>query len=257
MNVKREIAWAVTAGCALSLVVSYGLYRRSQAQWAHGEEQIADYRRFQQELGGAERLELSAESAFTGIAKLDTMQAAELAALRREHERLSREIARMEHERSQREAAKGAIGDYAEGAAGLFLSVPADTLKEQNQRVEGLAPRKLTARLIGSAVRRYARNHEGEIPSRLEEAVPYASDPIPEGALNDFEMVFQGNTADLEKIPHGAVALLREREPWPISDGRLGRIYIMMAGNVWVVESESQFVEWEANHIVPAGDVAP
>ncbi len=79
-----------------------------------------------------------------------------------------------------------------------------------------------------------------------------ASRPVEkEFALNSqFEIVYQGSYNELTNVPLQAVALIRERQPWPTPGGKWARIYIM-AGEIEIVESDDNFQSWEAAHIIP------
>jgi hypothetical protein len=118
------------------------------------------------------------------------------------------------------------------------------------------------ARNLSSAVRAYARENQGRVPTSLDQAAPYAyKGELPLGGtykerdtmagVNDFEIVFQGSLDDLANIPRQAVALIRQRQPWPTPNGKSGRIYTMADGRLYVVESDDDFQAWEAEHIIP------
>jgi hypothetical protein len=107
------------------------------------------------------------------------------------------------------------------------------------------------ARNLSRAVRFYAREHQGEFPSAFDEAADYYEKDEPLPRTSDFELVFQGSTKDLASIPEQAVALLRERQSWPTPGGKSARIYVMVGGDVRVVESEDNFQSWEAEHVIP------
>ena len=107
------------------------------------------------------------------------------------------------------------------------------------------------ARNLGSALRKYAREHEGELPANFDQAAPYFYQDQPSPRSGEFEMVFQGSLNELTAVPPEAVALLRERQAWPTPGGKWARIYVMAGGSPLVVESDDSFQSWEAAHLVP------
>ena len=151
--------------------------------------------------------------------------------------------------------------------------------KEQLYRMASAAPHSLPltndrtmddARHLSFAVRKYAREHQGEFPSRFDQAAPYFYDiqaqhyeqmrklepslppkqqesPLP----SEFEMVYQGSLNEFTNIPDQVVALIRERQAWPTPAGKWARIYVMANGFVRIVESDDNFQSWEAAHIIP------
>ena len=64
-------------------------------------------------------------------------------------------------------------------------------------------------------------------------------------------MVYQGSFNEFTNIPDQAVALIRERQPWPTPRGKSARIYVMANGFVRIVEADDNFQSWEAEHIIP------
>jgi len=110
------------------------------------------------------------------------------------------------------------------------------------------------AQNLGNAVYTYAVEHQGEIPSNFEVAAPYFLKGYRVPNANEYEIVYQGSVNDLTGIPRQAVALVRERQPWPTPAGKLGRLYVMANGFVRIVESDDNFRSWEAEHVVPPGE---
>jgi hypothetical protein len=107
------------------------------------------------------------------------------------------------------------------------------------------------ARNLSSAIRKYAREHEGEFPTNFDQAAPYVYKDQELPRTSEFEMVFQGSLNELTNIPPSAVALIRERQAWPTPSGKWARIYVMTFGEVRVVESDDNFHYWEAAHVIP------
>ncbi len=151
--------------------------------------------------------------------------------------------------------------------------------KEQLYKIACAAPHSLPptnnrtmddARLLSSAVRKYAREHQAEFPSSFDQAAPYfyevqaqhyeqtsklepslppkqLESPLP----GEFEMVYQGSFNEFTNIPDQVVALIRERQAWPTPRGKWARIYVMANGFVRIVESDDNLQSWEAEHIIP------
>jgi len=115
------------------------------------------------------------------------------------------------------------------------------------------------AQNLGHAVRRYAVDHDGEVPSSFDLPVAYFLESYRVPNAGEYEIVYQGSLNDLTGIPRQAVALVRERQPWPTPAGKLGRIYVMANGFVRIVESDDNFQAWEAEHVVSQreGGVTP
>ncbi len=107
------------------------------------------------------------------------------------------------------------------------------------------------AQNLGIAARRYARKHQGEVPLGFDEAAAYFVKGYPAPETSDYELIYRGSLNDLTNIPGQAIALIRQRQPWPTPGGKRARIYVMADGQVRVVESDDGFQAWEAQHIVP------
>jgi len=118
------------------------------------------------------------------------------------------------------------------------------------------------ARAFTAALRKYAEEHQNEIPSSLEaitdhlpkppdtDTPPWANSPIT--GTNDFEIVFEGSLNDLSNIPPRRVALIRERQPWQTPEGKWARVYGFADGAASTVESDDNFETWNAQHVLPS-----
>jgi hypothetical protein len=135
--------------------------------------------------------------------------------------------------------------------------------KEQLYRVGAASPHsgpfnidaRKDAQNLGHAVHKYAAEHAGEVPTSFDQTAPQhfiESYRVPNAS--EYDIVYRGSLNDLTNIPRQAVALVREREPWPTPAGKLGRIYVMANGFVKIVESDDNFQSWEAEYIVPPSD---
>ncbi len=67
---------------------------------------------------------------------------------------------------------------------------------------------------------------------------------------NQFEIIFQGSLDQLDGIPWGSIAVVRETQPWLTPDGRPTRVYGMIGGSGQTVTSDDNFQSWEAEHVI-------
>lgn len=99
----------------------------------------------------------------------------------------------------------------------------------------------------------YARDHQGQFPSSLDEIASYLSKaPFSLTGTNEFEIVYQGSFYDLTNTPPGAVAVIRERQAWLAPNGKWARVYGMADGGPKTIVTDGNFQSWEAQHIVPS-----
>jgi len=122
---------------------------------------------------------------------------------------------------------------------------------EQLDRMAADSGRKSDARNLSAAVRKFAREHQGEFPSNFEQAAPYFYEDRPSPRTGEFEMLFQGSLLELTNVPEQAVGLFRQRQPWRTPKGKWARIYVMAGGEMQIVESADNFRSWEEEHIIP------
>lgn len=151
-------------------------------------------------------------------------------------------------------------------AGARLLSSLHSNLLDHNQEIWGplgdgpAARTKFSdARAYTIALRRYADEHQGVFPLKLDQVAPYLPKPLdsnspswamaPVSGTNDFEIVYQGTASELANIPH--IALIRETQPWPTPDGKWAKVYGYTDGDVFTVESDDNFQSWDAQHIVP------
>jgi hypothetical protein len=107
------------------------------------------------------------------------------------------------------------------------------------------------ARNLRSALSKYAGEHQGEIPATFDQAAAYYYKDQPLPRTDEFEIVYQGSLNELTNVPLQAVSLIRERQAWPTPRGKWARVYVMISGDVKVVESDDNFQSWETAHILP------
>ena len=98
----------------------------------------------------------------------------------------------------------------------------------------------------------YARDHQGQFPSSLDQIASYLSKaPFPLTGTNEFEFVYQGSFYDLTNTPRGAVAVIRERQAWLAPNEKWARVYGMADGGPKTIVTGDNFQSWEAEHILP------
>jgi hypothetical protein len=168
------------------------------------------------------------------------------------------------HTDSRPDSSTGFHGSSPVASADIVSDSNSDEYKVQLYRIACAAPHSLPlsnnramddARHLSSAVRNYAREHQGEFPSTFDQVGPYLNlgfykDYEPP-QTSQFEMVYRGSLSELTNVPLQVVALIREQQAWPTPGGKRARIYVMAAGEVRVVESDDNFQSWEAEHIIP------
>src|SRR5437773_6001415 len=163
------------------------------------------------------------------------------------------------HTDSRPDSSAGSDGSSPIGSADIVSDSNSDEYKVQLYKIACAAPHSLPlsnnrtmddARHLSSAVRNYAREHQGEFPSTFDQVGPYLNvgfyKDYEAPQTNQFEMVYQGSLSELTNVPLQAVALIREQRAWPTPRGQRARIYVMAAGEVRVAESDDNFHSWEA-----------
>ncbi len=151
----------------------------------------------------------------------------------------------------------------------VLLSTGNSNLLDHNETIEitaGGTPRPTSgkmndARVLTSALKRYADEHQGQFPSAFDQVTGYLPPPLtsnspswanaPLSGTNDFEIIYQGTTNDLGNIPPRRVALIRERQAWLTPDGKWARAYGFADGGAETVVSDDNFQSWDTMHVVP------
>ena len=110
------------------------------------------------------------------------------------------------------------------------------------------------ARNLSKAIRSYAQEHEGEVPTSFDQAAAFFYEDQDPPQADGFEIIYQGSLKELTNIPLRAVALIRERQAWATPSGKWARIYVLADGHLTVVESDDDFRTWEEGHVIPAKD---
>lgn len=120
---------------------------------------------------------------------------------------------------------------------------------QQFQQAAGT--KSIDALYIATAMTDYARDHQNQFPSSLDQVTPYlAKENRTLSGTNQFEIVYQGSFDQLNGIPWNSIAVIRETQPWLTPDGRLARVYGMMGGSGQTVTSDDNFQSWEAEHVI-------
>jgi len=183
---------------------------------------------------------------------------AELVKLRAEAETLRKQVDELGKQRTQSRPPHPSHrllwpGPNIHSVAGVSVVSDADSEEYAKQLAQMASEnRKLAdARNLSRGVRWYVPAHQGELPLTFDQAAPYFYADQEPPRTSEFEMVFQGSRNELTNVPEGAVILIRERQAWPTPRGRWARIYVMVSGEVSVVEANDNFQSWEAEHIIP------
>jgi hypothetical protein len=165
------------------------------------------------------------------------------------------------------------------GSSSDSLGVVSDSNSEEyrHELFKMAASNNLTAAgILGSAINKYAREHQQQLPTDFDQAAtdiyksqaenskrveqlikrkqlePFTDSKHAEAIrTGDFEIVFQGSLSEITHVPPSTVALIRERQAWRTPSGKRARIYWMAGGGAKVVESDDNFQSWEAEHVIP------
>ena len=178
---------------------------------------------------------------------------AEAEALRKQTNELGKQLAENRRSSAAQTASRQDASSVSPGAFSVVSDSNSEEYAIQLYKIAaGKGNRKTgDARNLGSAVRKYAREHQGEFPSNLEDAAVYFYEDQEPPQTSEFEMIYQGSLKELTNVPQQGVALIRQRQAWPTPLGKWARIYVMAGGDLNVVESDDNFQSWEASHIIP------
>lgn len=125
---------------------------------------------------------------------------------------------------------------------------PPEYFQELHKRAGAKA---IDARNLSQAILGHANDHQGRVASGLSQLDPYLRQQgLSLSGTNQFELVFQGTLAELQSVPGGAVALLRDRHIWTAPSGKPARVYGLANGASLIVEADDDFKSWEAEHIL-------
>ena len=124
---------------------------------------------------------------------------------------------------------------------------------------EAEGTRGAEASYLALALADYASDHQNQFPADLDQVAPYLAKQnhryngtnFTMPAPDNFEIIFQGSTDQLNGIPNGSIAVIREKQTWLSPDGRPTRVYGMVNGLGQTVSSDDNFQSWEAEHVIP------
>jgi RNA polymerase sigma factor (sigma-70 family) len=112
---------------------------------------------------------------------------------------------------------------------------------------------------LGMAALQYASDHGGKLPndfSPLGTNLPVTLQTNMHAS--QFELVYHGSIDSLTNYAHpGAILMVRERQPWKNTDGKLVKAYVASDGGGFMLSrTDGQFEEWEKRRIM-TDEVSP
>jgi hypothetical protein len=230
-----SLAGVAVAGMAASLMIQHKsqvTFRERDATMRQQDQQIAALT--------VEHQRLSNLVAQANSAPPDD-HTAELAKLRRASEALKKQT---------NDLARKWGKSHETQPSGPASNPKSDTPEYYKQLHQMAGSKPMEARDLGLAFQEYARDHQNQSPSNLDQLVPYlAKNNRALSGSNQFEIIYQGSLDNLQGIPWHSVAVVREQQPWPGPDGRMTRLYGMMGGVGQAVASDDNFQSWEAKHV--------
>jgi hypothetical protein len=228
------------AGVAASLLVAHKnqvSLRARDALLRRQDQQLADLISEQQRLSNL---------VSRATAPKDDDHTAELLKLRAQAEALRKQTNELARQSEQRHRSSS-----SQPAAVADTHTP--EYWEQLHKIMGA--KGTDARNLSAAFREYASDHQGQAPRSLDDMAAYLAKPQWSlSGTNQFEIVYHGSLADLDGLPVGQVAVVREQQTWLTPDGKVAREYGMSGGIGQVVASDDNFQAWEAKHIIPPPD---
>ena len=266
---RGHIKWFVVLAVALTAAAPSLVIRHKSQHQLRGMQERLDHQRLELTSLSREHQRLSnlLRSADAHVGESPLEDSAELARLRAEADALRNETNELANAIQTNSPASivlpstpGPTRASSRGGVDIVVSdSDSEEYKHQLYQVGASSPHygpfnidgRKDAQNLAQSLRTYARESGGTIPSSFDEAAQYLfkNYRVPNAA--EYEIVYQGSLNDLSNIPQQAVALVRERQPWPTPAGKLGRIYVMANGFVRIVESSDNFQSWEAEHLIP------
>jgi hypothetical protein len=195
----------------------------------------------------------------------------QLAALRLENQRISNQLARAAEKppegsaaeltklRNEAQTLRKQTNDLARQtketreSPQLSPQPPAETHPpeywQQLHQMAGAKP--LDARNFASGMLNFASEHDGQFPTNFDQIASFfAKEGMAVSGTNQFDIVYQGSVSNLDGIPMGTVAVVRDQATWQGPDGKTMRVYGMADGSGQMVTSDDNFQSWEAKHII-------
>jgi hypothetical protein len=202
-------------------------------------------------------------------------QSNQLAALTVEHERLSSlvahavgaqvddhaaEVARLRSEAAMLEKQTNHLGQSLvkshEAWPARHMSNQQIYTPEYQQQLHLMAVNRMEdAKVLGIAFESYADDHQKQSPVNIDQLAPYLAEEAKKGyrsfsGSNQFEIVYQGSLDQLQGLPWGSVAVVRDQKPWLGPNGKMKRVYGFPDGHSQIVGSDDNFQSYEAQHVI-------
>ena len=147
----------------------------------------------------------------------------------------------------------------AKAAPAAPAAAPAPTAEDPFDRNFGPGSKQRieTGKRWGLALRTYAASHQGQFPQTFEQAADSLPNDLSAAenaqirqAADQFEILYQGLAADLDKLPPESNLILREKQPWQDSQGRWARTYVFADGSATILApTDGKFDKWESIRI--------
>jgi hypothetical protein len=238
---------SVAAIAIAAAVVSAMIQHQSQAKYTASE------RRLQEQSNQIAVLTVEQERLSNLLAQATNVHAddnaAELARLRSEAATLKKQTNNL-----GRPLVKSHVARPSPPASSQEFHTP-----EYYEQIHQTAVRRMEdAKGLVMAFVSYASDHQNQSPTSLDELASYlAKNNSTMSGTNQFEIVFHGSLDQLQGLPPGAVAVVREQQPWPNQDGKMSRIYGLADGHSQIVGSYDNFQSYEAQHVIMPTTAAP
>jgi hypothetical protein len=118
------------------------------------------------------------------------------------------------------------------------------------------------AKVLGMAFELYESDHQNQSPVNLDQLAPYLAEEAKQGyktfsGTNQFEIVYQGSLSNLQGLPWGSVAVVRDQQPWLGPNGKMMRVYGFADGHSQIVGSDDNFQAYESQHVIMPPNTGP
>jgi hypothetical protein len=234
-----SLASLVLAGVAASLMIQHNSgvkFRERDALVRQQDEQLAALSAEQQRLSNMVTQANSTPPVDHSV---------ELARLRREAEALKKQTNEMGGQLAASVASRPSQPSQPAPA-------PQSHTPEYWEQLHQMAGAKATdARNLATAFIFYASDHQNQCPSSFDQVASYlAKKERSLSGSNQFEILYQGSFDNLQGVPRGEVAVVRDQQTWAGPDGKMMRVYGMADGSGQMVGSDDNFQAWEAKHVI-------
>jgi len=127
---------------------------------------------------------------------------------------------------------------------------------------QGAHARNRLAMRWGTALRKYAFEHQGQFPTTFQDAVPFLHEDLSADEIartiataDQYEILYHGRIDDMTNPPPESAIVMREKEPWQTSKGTWARNYFFGNGSGTLhIEPDGHFESWEALRIPKSSD---